>query len=242
MTDLDPRLVELYDLDNSDGPDHDYFRALADRLEAHTTVDLGCGTGMLTVTLARSDRRVVGIDPDREMLRFARARLGGADVRWVHGDSRAIGAAAADLVVMSGNVAQAITGDAWTRTLSDVRLALRPGGTLAFESRNPAARAWAQWTKQETYGKRQTASGPLVEWMEVLDVSPDGTVTFDAHNVFEDSNEHLVYTDRLAFRSQCQIEADLQVAGLEVQAVWGGWLREPVSADSALLVFEAVRP
>jgi hypothetical protein len=78
--------------------------------------------------------------------------------------------------------------------------------------------------------------------MEVLDVSPDGTVTFDAHNVFEDSNEHLVYTDRLAFRSQCQIEADLQVAGLEVQAVWGGWLREPVSADSALLVCEAVRP
>ena len=89
MMDMDPRLVALYDLDNSAGPDHDYFRALTDRLEAHTIVDLGCGTGMLTATLARSDRRVVGIDPDQEMLNFARARPGGADVQWLHGDSRA---------------------------------------------------------------------------------------------------------------------------------------------------------
>lgn len=84
MTALDPRLVELYDLDNPDGPDHDYFRALADQPEARTIVDLGCGTGMLTVTLARGGRRVMGVDPDDELLNFARRRAGGDDVEWVH--------------------------------------------------------------------------------------------------------------------------------------------------------------
>jgi SAM-dependent methyltransferase len=242
MTDLDARLVKLYDLDNSDGPDHDYFRSLADRLRARTVVDLGCGTGRLTVTLARGGRRVVGVDPDRAMLDFARRREGGEDVAWVHGDSRSIGAANADLVLMSGNVAQAINGEAWMRTLSDVRSALRAGGTLAFEVRNPAARAWTRWTRQETYGRRQTDSGPLTEWMEVTGLRPDGTVTFDAHNVFEGSNEHLVYTDTLAFRTRPQIEADLEEAGLQVLHVWGGWLHESVRPTSALLVFEAIHP
>lgn len=241
MTALDPRLVELYDLDNPDGPDHDYFRALADQLEAQTIVDLGCGTGMLTVTLARGGRRVIGVDRDAAMLSFARRRLGGDDVEWVNGDSRAIGSVDADLVVMSGNVAQAIVGEAWMRTLSDVRLALGPGGTLAFESRNPSARAWDQWSREQTYGRRETGCGPLVEWMDVTDVGADGTVTFEAHNVFEASNEHLVYTDTLAFRARGNIEADLAAAGLWVSQVWGGWLHEPATPDSRLLVFEAAR-
>lgn len=68
MTDYDPRLVDLYDIDNPDGPDHDFYRALADRCAAPTILDLGCGTGMLTVSLAREGRRVVGIDPSPTML------------------------------------------------------------------------------------------------------------------------------------------------------------------------------
>jgi len=242
VTDLDPRLVALYDLDNPDGPDHDHFRALADRLAARTIVDLGCGTGLLTVTLARSGRRVVGIDPDGAMLDFARSRRGGDGVTWVRGDSRVLGAADADLVVMSGNVAQVIVGDAWPRTLEDVCRALRPGGTLAFESRNPAARAWTRWTRPATWGRRETGNGPVVEWLDVTDVQGDGTVTFDAHSVYEGSQEHLVSTVTLAFRSRQQLESDLAAAGLELVAVHGGWREEPVDATSALLVVEALRP
>lgn len=239
MKALDPRLVDLYDVDNPDGPDHDYFRTLAHQLDAHMIVDLGCGTGMLTVTLVGRDRRVTGVDPDAEMLSFARRRLGGDAVDWVLGDSRIIGSVGADLVVMSGNVAQAITGEAWTRTLSDVHSALRPGGTLAFESRNPTARAWEQWTREQTYGRRETRSGPLVEWMEVTDVGTDGTVTLEAHNIFETSKEHLAHTETLAFRQRGQIETDLVAAGFCRPQVWGGWLHEPVTPDSRVLVFEA---
>jgi hypothetical protein len=39
----DPDLVELYDLDNPGGADHDYYRALADDLGARVIVDLGYG-------------------------------------------------------------------------------------------------------------------------------------------------------------------------------------------------------
>lgn len=59
----DARLAAVYDVDNPDGPDHDFFRALADEVSATRIVDLGCGTGILTVTLTRDDREVTGIDP-----------------------------------------------------------------------------------------------------------------------------------------------------------------------------------
>lgn len=237
---MDARLVELYDQDNPSGPDHDFYRALADRVGARSIADLGCGTGLLTVTFAHRGRRVVGIDPDPEMLAYARRRPGGDQVEWLLGDSRALGRLDADLVVMTGNVAQHIVGQDWPRTLSDVAAALRPGGTLAFESRNPAARAWTQWHREQTYATRDTAAGPLTEWLEVTEVA-DGNVTFEAHNIFAHTGEHLVSTQTLAFRSVNQTTADLTAAGLVLRQFWGGWHGQAVDAESPLLVFEAIR-
>lgn len=48
MTDYDQRLVDLYDQDNPDGADHDFYRAVADEVSAESILDLGCGTGILT--------------------------------------------------------------------------------------------------------------------------------------------------------------------------------------------------
>lgn len=238
----DPRLVALYDLDNPAGPDHDYFRSLADRLDARTIVDLGCGTGMLTVTLARPGRRVIGIDPDAGMLDWARRRDGADRVTCIQGDSRALAGIKADLVVMSGNVAQHIVGDAWPRTLHDIQATLSPGGVLGFESRNPAVREWTRWTREHTYGTRDTPSGPLTEWLQVTEVTDDGMVTFEAYNRFDATGEQLVVRQTLAFRSREQIESDLAQAGLTVTAVWGGWRQEPVTPTARVMVFEAVRP
>ncbi len=44
---------------------------------------------------------------------------------------------------MTGHVAQVFLSDeAWTATLTAIYDALRPGGRLAFETRNPGDRAW----------------------------------------------------------------------------------------------------
>jgi SAM-dependent methyltransferase len=53
-----------------------------------TVVDLGCGTGQLTVPLADRYGRVLGVDPSPDMLALARSRSGGAPIAWLLADDR----------------------------------------------------------------------------------------------------------------------------------------------------------
>lgn len=73
-------------------------------MQATRVVDLGCGTDILTVTLAAAGRDVLGVDPSAAMLRHARPRPGAEAVRWVLGDSTAIAPARADLALMPAPV------------------------------------------------------------------------------------------------------------------------------------------
>jgi SAM-dependent methyltransferase len=239
----DSRLVGLYDQDNPGGADHDFYRRLADENGAETIVDLGCGTGLLTVTLAGQGRAVIGVDPSRTMLDFARQRDRAGSVTWADGDSSALPTALAgrpaDLVVMTGNTAQHILGAAWPRTLHDIHDALRPGGLVAFESRNPDNRAWESWSAGDR-STRDTPHGRLTEWLEVTSVAPD-EVTFAAHNLFEDTGEDAVYPTTLAFRTAAELTAQLSEAGLTVRSIHGGWSDEPVTPASRVLVVTAER-
>ena len=52
---------------------------------------------------------------------------------------------------MTANVAQVfLTDGEWAATLRAIRGSLRPGGWLVFETRDPARRAWGEWTPELT--------------------------------------------------------------------------------------------
>jgi SAM-dependent methyltransferase len=115
--------------------------------------------------------------------------------------------------------------------------ALRTGGVLVFESRNPVARAWESWTREATYGDRDTPVGHLTEWLDLIEVGDDGRVVFDAHNLYDDGRDD-VYRNELYFRSVEEITAALDAAGLMVH-VMAGWKEEPFEPESRLMVFRA---
>lgn len=237
MSDYDPRLVDLYDGDNGDGPDHDFYRSLADERAARSILDLGCGTGILTATFARTGRTVIGVDPSTTMLSYARRRPGAGAVTWILGDSRSIPDGPFDYAVMTGNVAQHVTAADWDRTLGDLRDALKPHGTLAFESRNPAARAWETWASAEP-STRDTPHGTLVEWAETVETSP-GFVQLVAHNLFTDSHQTVTETLLLAFRDRDTLASQLASAGFAVEAVYADWKRAPFTEEAPVMIFVA---
>ena len=235
----DVDLVGLYDLDNPDGEDHAYYRALADEVDARSIVDVGCGTGLLTRSLAGPGRTVIGVDPSRTMLDYARQQPGSESVTWIHGDAGALApTGTADLAICTGNAIMHV-GQELPSTLTSLAGALRSGGTLSFETRNPSDRGWERWTREATYGERVTPIGHLREWLEVTDVS-DGRVVFDAHNVFPDGEDR-VYTSVLFFRTAEELERELALAGFTDVGWTGDWHGAPVDDKSRFFVLRARR-
>jgi ubiquinone/menaquinone biosynthesis C-methylase UbiE len=240
----DRRLAATYDTENAGRADIDWYLALAQRLGARDVIDLGCGTGVLAVDLAARGHRVTAIDPAAAMLEIARGRPGGDRVTWILGDATAMPSGAADLVTMTGHVAQVfLTDDDWDAVLRHARRALRPGGHLAFESRNPGARAWTSWTREASLGHYAPDGGrEFTSWVETVEVA-DGIVRFEAVTVFADTGETIVATDALRFRTEPELRASLTGAGFAEPEVGGGWDGSPVGRTSReLIVVAAAAP
>jgi SAM-dependent methyltransferase len=238
---LDPRLAALYHIENPHAADTDFYLNLATELDAHHILDLGCGTGLLTRELAAPGRQVVGIDPSPAMLAFARQQSGAERVQWVEGDSSALGTRDADLLTMTGNVAQIFLEDAdWLTTLANIHAALRPGGHLAFESRNPEDRGWERWNRAASYGQFDTPYGAMESWVELVSVG-NGRVIFEGHNVFVSTGEVVVARSELRFRTLEEITRTLTDSGFTVEHVFGDWNKGALLSTSRVMIFVARR-
>ena len=238
----DPRLVDLYDVDNPRGIDYDFYIQLAKDIKAKTIIDLGCGTGLLTRELASYGWKVTGIDPATTMLAYAQKQPNAHLVQWIEGDSSALGTPSADLVLMTGNVAQVFLEDSdWLITLYHIYDALRPGGYVTFESRNPEAREWESWKPESSCERIQTAHGEMECWVELVSVQ-DSKVHFQGHNVFTKTGEVLIVDSTLRFRTEQEIRNSLEQVGFQVCHVYGGWHHEPLSSKSRVMVFVAQHP
>ncbi len=242
----DPRLVAVYDSVNAYAPhtQPDFCLQLAAELGARTIVDLGCGTGLITCALSRAGYQLTGVDPAPGMLAIARTRPGGEHVRWIHGEAADLpteGAPAADLAIMTGHVAQFfLTDDIWRATLTALQGALRPGGRLAFESRNPAAREWEQWTPAACTSVVDPVAGRIDTWSEVREVR-NGVVTYENHYVFAATGEALVSEGRLRFRSHAELTQSLADAGFVVERIYGDWDHRPAGPRTRELIVVARR-
>jgi len=237
----DPRFVALYDALNPCAPDTAFYLALAQ--PAGHIVDLGCGTGLLACELAKRGHRVTGIDPSAHMLRVARARPQGDEVTWIEGDATALPfVGAADLLVMTGHVAQVFLDDAaFLATLRAARRAIRPGGAIAFESRNPAARAWEDWTRERSSRCVEAPDGRTVEVWQERHAQPDpsttGRAAFTTYCRYASTPEDtLSAASELRFRTLDELARLLRDAGFARIDWYGDWNRAPVDETSRELI------
>lgn len=230
-----------YDRLNPDVRDHRFYAALAGETGATRVVDLGCGTGRLARLLATAGRAVVGIDPDPAMLRVAAGQPGAGAVEWRLGSSDRADPGSADFAVMSAHVAQVFREDReWSRALGDLRRALVPGGTLAFESRNPAAAEWERWTRRETLRTLDTPEGRVEFWHKTVAVSLP-LVAYDTFARNLRTGEVTANRDVLAFRDAGVLVASLEDAGFDVTRRYGDWRRAPSGPGSPEIILVARR-
>lgn len=215
----DPRLAPLYDLFDSDRRDLDAYVAIVEEFGARRILDIGCGTGVLALMLAARGCDVIGVDPAAASLAVARAKPGADKVRFIDGDATELPPLQVDLATLTGNVAQVfLSDDEWLATLAGIRDALRPGGRVVFESRDPARRVWEQWRRDWTPERIELPGVGVIEsWGEVTRVE-DKFVTFGGAVTFPDGTV-VPTSSTLRFRERVELEASLGATGFRVDEV-----------------------
>lgn len=105
-----------------------------------TIIELGCGTGSMTIPLAKRGYRMIGVDVSPEMLAIASEKMRAAktEVTWVEQDMRQLALEPCDLVISFCDSLSYLLEEADVRqTFHRVYEHLRPGGRFFFDVHSP---------------------------------------------------------------------------------------------------------
>jgi SAM-dependent methyltransferase len=244
----DPKLVAVYNTICALGDEKEFYLNIAKELSAEKIVDLGCGTGLLTIDLANKGHKMIGVEPSKLMLEVAQKNSQGLDIEWFQGDAGNLKEFNADLVIMTGHVAQFhIEDEQWKNALKSINKALKNGGYLVFESRNPDVQPWNnphQENNNDWYAPNfhkvfhDPKKGDIEYRAKLLEVDGE-KVTSEGHYLFTKSGEELTSANTLIFRTRQEIEYSLNDAGFSIEKVYGNWDKSTANEESPEFIFIA---
>ena len=227
----EPRLAEIYDLDNPWAQDTDFYLALAEP-GLFRVLDLGCGTGTLCCALAQRGHTVTGVDPAAPMLAIAASKPHAEKVEWIQ--SRAEDYRSEDrfdLIVMMGHVLQILlTDEEVISVLTTMGRHLKPGGKAGFETRNPNidwARVWGTHAPAE-----HTLPNGRVR--ETLQITSEFGELISFKQQFEFPDVTITSSSTLRFLSRTRTEELITRSGLVTREVFGDWDRSPFQTKQSL--------
>lgn len=231
----DSLFASLYDHFNGWDACDDFYFGLAETLKRGARVlDLGCGTGLLACRIAEKGFAVTGVDPAEGMLGVARSRPGGERVSWIKSTGQAVRLPQRfDLIYMTGHAFQALLTDddavALLRTAHDH---LADDGLLAFETRNPARKAWLSWTPDKRRSAVTADHGEVEEFFETKAEPDTGIVNLAAHYRFADTGKTIIGRSRIRFVGFDHLCRLLSAANLAPMTWYGDWDRSPPTEAS----------
>jgi len=206
--------------------DVQWYVSLA-RDAAEPIVELAVGSGHVAIPIAReTGKRVIGIDRSAAMLAVARERAAGLPVELREGDMRELALEQpVELIICPFRSLLHLRTWADKRQLFErVAAALRPGGRFAWN-----VFAFSPFVAVQVEGKRETRGET---WQEVRNVPADNRIDLVR-------GEGVI---PLWWMTRAEQEGLCDVAGLEVEALYGGFHQEPYDETTLEMVWVARKP
>ncbi len=229
----------FYDWENAqtlDRRDVVFWQRLAARVSG-PVLELGCGTGRVTIPVARSGARVVGIDRSAEMLargrkRAARTRTNGR-ISWLQGDIRQLpfhSSARFKLVMAPYGILQSLIRDSDLKaTLTAAHRVLAPGGLFCLDL-VPDLPVWQEYRNRVRFrGSRRGGKSRITLVESVRQDRARKLTHFDQEYVERRGRERKSRRFSLVFRTLAipQMTRRLERAGFRINAVLGDYDGQP---------------
>jgi SAM-dependent methyltransferase len=213
-------------------------------------LELGCGTGRVTLPLARDGVEVVGVDRSAAMLAHARRRVRrmrrGRRPALVRGDIRQLPfpSGAFPLAIAPYGVLQSLLSDRdLVATLGDLARVVAPGGLIGLELVADLP-AWSEYSTRVSLRGRRRAGGAHVTLLEaVRQDRARGLTIFD--QTFVERRGRQVRRQRFSLRfrtlSVPQMVRRLDRAGFRVEALLGDYQGGPLDLRAEVWIILARR-
>jgi SAM-dependent methyltransferase len=251
----DPR---NYDIVDSSDTGVAFYAALAQETGG-PVLEIACGTGRVSIPIARLGLAVTGLDIVSGMLEQARRKSAGLPTRWVEGDGRAFDLGEQfRLIFLTGNAFQAFLTRADQEALLErVRVHLHDEGLFAFETRNP------RWANRAGANQVEHIRGEgLFTFLETRAEEEDGqsytdssgrevrvsrTQVYDhvaqilhwtTYRRWREGDQEQTKVTRIAVRYTFpqELEALLHYNGFSIIRQYGDWNLEPLTAASPSII------
>jgi SAM-dependent methyltransferase len=213
------------------------------------TLELTCGTGRVTVPLAKAGIPILGVDISPDMLARARAKSDGIDnVEWREGDMRSfdLGEQFGLVMIPVGSFQLLLDTQDQLDCLRCIKQHLAPGGRLAFEIGNPILTQMADLltTRRGVYARNpardfvhpETGRRFLSWGTTELHPTKQQYVSRGLYEELDDEDRVIdrVHMKPMAVRYFYRYEQEhlFARAGLEIEALYGDVLKRPYTSTS----------
>lgn len=199
----------------------------------------------MALRLVQHGYEVTGLDIVPEMIEWAtqKAAAQGLSVEWVVADARTFHLGKQfPFIYMLGNAFQHFLSRPDQEALfACIREHLRPDGRFLFVTRNPSPRNLfeARFAEPQTYSMDDGTKLIATEHQQYDPITQIQHYTF--HNRWIDRTEQQVkeetFRTALRYVFPQEMEAFLFYNGFEIDACYGDWERNPLTADSRYMIY-----
>lgn len=213
------------------------------KFDEHPIIELACGTGRLTIPMAKRNFSMVGVDLHEGMLNLAKQKsiAQGVTINFYKQDCTALSLSVkSSLIYITGNSFQHfLTNNSQDALLHSVKKHLITNGVFIFDTRNPLLHEISKIDEYEQSYTNNHGEDVVEYHRDEYDVLTQILHCQTKRHIYRDETLIAKEEDNISLRFSFPLEMErlLQQHGFEILHVYGDWDKNALNANSIQMIY-----